>query len=213
MMGELGMMIKFIVDGFISPGASAMWIILLLGFGAIGLVVEKAYYLFVKCGSGGSNFMNSVSKYLKSGDYEKAIRYSSSVKSPLAKAVTAILQNRGKGTKAVQKSVDEVFLTEAPKITRNINFIPTLANLATMVGLMGTIYGLMIAFDAIANVPAAQRAQALATGISVAMSTTLWGLLVAIPLLLCHGIIAAKSDKVVEEMDEKSAKLLNLIEE
>jgi biopolymer transport protein ExbB/TolQ len=104
-------------------------------------------------------------------------------------------------------------LTEAPKITRNIPFFPTLANLATLLGLMGTIYGLMIAFDAIANVPAAQRAQALATGISVAMSTTLWGLLVAIPTLLVHGVLANKADKLVEEMDEKTAKLINLVEE
>ena len=71
----------------------------------------------------------------------------------------------------------------------------------------------MMAFDAIANVPAAQRAQALATGISVAMSTTLFGLIVAVPTILIQGILAGKSDRVVEEMDEKTAKLINLIEE
>ena len=70
-----------------------------------------------------------------------------------------------------------------------------------------------MAFDAIANVPAAQRAQALATGISVAMSTTLFGLTVAVPALLCQGVLARISDKVMEEMDEKSAKLINLVEE
>jgi biopolymer transport protein ExbB/TolQ len=78
---------------------------------------------------------------------------------------------------------------------------------------MGTIYGLMIAFDAIANVPAAQRAQALATGISVAMSTTLFGLIIAVPTILFHGVLTSKSDKIVEEMDEKTAKLINLVEE
>ncbi len=212
-MNELRMMMKFIVDGFMSPGAMAMWAILLVGFGILGMIIERAYYLYFKCGTNSGNFMAGISKYLKSGDYEKAIKFASSEKTPLAKGVTAILQNRGKGGKAVQKAVDEVFLTEAPKITRNIAFLPTLANLATLLGLMGTIYGLMIAFDAIANVPAAQRAQALATGISVAMSTTLWGLLVAIPTLLCHGIIAGKSDKVVEELDEKTSKLINLVEE
>jgi biopolymer transport protein ExbB/TolQ len=82
-----------------------------------------------------------------------------------------------------------------------------------MTGLTGTIYGLMMAFDAIANVPAAQRAQALATGISVAMATTLFGLVIAVPALLAQGILASKSDKVMEEMDEKSAKLINLVEE
>lgn len=212
-MGQFAMLVKFIVDGFVSPGNWAMWSILFVGFGTIGLVAERVWYLYFKCGSSGNSFMAGISKYLKSGDYEKAIKYSSSMNTPLARGVTAVLSNRGKGSKVVQKSVDEVFLTETPKIARNIGFLPTLANIATLVGLLGTIYGLMIAFDAIANVPAAQRGQALATGISVAMSTTLFGLIVAIPTLLVHGIIAGKSDKLVEEMDEKTAKLINLVEE
>jgi biopolymer transport protein ExbB/TolQ len=212
-MNELRMMMKFIIDGFLSPGSSFMWLILLIGFATLGLMAERSWYLFRKCGTNSGSFMSAISKYLKSGDYEKAIKFSSSEKTPLAKGITSILQNRGKGAKAVQKAVDEVFLTEAPKVTRNIPFLPTLANLATLLGLMGTIYGLMIAFDAIANVPAAQRAQALATGISVAMSTTLWGLFVAIPTLLGHGLLASKSDRVVEELDEKTAKFINLVEE
>ncbi|NLE01065.1 MAG: MotA/TolQ/ExbB proton channel family protein [Fibrobacter sp.] len=212
-MGEFRMMMKFIIDGFMSPGATFMWAILLILFVTMGMIAEKVYYLFFKCGTNTGNFMSGISKYLKSGDYEKAIKFASAEKTPLAKGISAILQNRGKGGKAVQKAVDEVFLTEAPKITRNVAFLPTLANLATLLGLMGTIYGLMIAFDAIANVPAAQRAQALATGISVAMSTTLWGLFAAIPTLLIHGIVANKADRVVEELDEKTAKFINLVEE
>lgn len=203
---------KFIVDGFVSPGSAAMWVILFLLFGAIGLIIERTWYLFIKCGTGSGSFMSGISKYLKAGEYEKAIKYASSQNTPLSKGVTAILQNRGRGAKAVQKAVDEVFLTEAPKISRNIPLLPTLANLATLVGLLGTIYGLMIAFDAIANVPAAQRAQALATGISVAMSSTLWGLIAAIPTLLVHGLLASKSDRLLEELDEKTSKLINLVE-
>jgi biopolymer transport protein ExbB/TolQ len=206
-------LLKFIVDGFTSPGSAVMWIILLIFFGILALVIERIWYLVFKCGSGTGSFMSGISKYLKAGDYEKAIKYASSVNTPLAKSVTSILQNRGKGVKAVQKSVDEVFLTEVPKISRNIPILSTLANLATLLGLTGTIYGLMIAFDAIANVPAAQRAQALATGISVAMSTTLFGLCVAVPTILAHGLLSGKSDKIVEEMDEKTAKLINLVEE
>jgi len=203
---------KFVLDGFLTSGSWCMWIILFLLFGGMGLVAERMWYLFLKCGSGTGAFMSGVSKYLKAGEYEKAMKYASSQNTPLAKGVTAILSNRGRGAKAVQKAVDEVFLTEAPKITRFIPLIPTIANLATLMGLMGTIYGLMLAFDAIANVPAAQRAQALATGISVAMSSTLWGLLVAVPQLLLHGIIGMKSDGILQELDEKAAKLINLVE-
>jgi biopolymer transport protein ExbB len=212
-MGELGMLYKFILVGFLTSGSFAMWLILITGFVIIGLLIERGWYLYVKCGSNTNSFMTGLSKYLKAGDYEKASKYASSLMTPLAKATAAILQNRGKSSKIVQKSVDEVFLTETPKISRNINLLNILANIATLLGLLGTIYGLMMAFDAIANVPAAQRAQALASGISCAMSTTLFGLLVAIPTLVIQGIYAQRSDKVVEEMDEKTTKLINLIEE
>ncbi|MDR0305938.1 MAG: MotA/TolQ/ExbB proton channel family protein [Chitinispirillales bacterium] len=203
---------KFVLDGFLTSGSWVMWMITFLLFAGFGLVGEKIYYLFIKCGGGSGTFMAGISKYIKAGEYEKAIKYSSSMNTPLAKSVTAILQNRGRSSKQVQKAVDEVFLTEAPRVSRNIYLIPIMANLATLVGLMGTIYGLMLCFDAVANVPAAQRAQALASGISMAMSSTLWGLLTAIPLLLLHGVLDGKSQGVLQELDEKSSKLINMIE-
>jgi biopolymer transport protein ExbB/TolQ len=189
-----------------------MWMIMFLLWAGIGIVAERVWYLFFTCGMGSGTFMNGISKYLKAGEYEKAIKYASAQKTPIAKGVVAILQNRGRGTKAVQKAVDEVFLAESPKITRNLALIPMIGNLATLVGLMGTIYGLMLCFDAVANVPVAQRAQALAAGISMSMSSTLWGLLVAIPMLFIHSIVAAKSDGILQELDEKSTKLINMVE-
>jgi len=206
------MLYKFVLDGFLTSGAWCMWMIMCLLWIGMGFVAERVWFLFFTCGSGSGTFMSGISKYVKAGEFDKAIKYASSQKTPLAKGVVAILQNRGRGSKAVQKAVDEVFLTEAPKITRNIPFIPTIANITTLVGLMGTIYGLMLAFDAIANVPAAQRAQALAAGISMSMSSTLWALLVAVPLLLAHGILASKSDGVMQQLDEKATKLINMIE-
>jgi biopolymer transport protein ExbB/TolQ len=203
---------KFILDGFLTSGSWVMWLIMFMLWAGVGLVIERVWYLFFNCGMGSGTFMSGISKYLKTGEYEKAVKYASSQKTPIAKGVVAILQNRGRGSKAVQKAVDEVFLTEAPKITRNLPMIPVFANLATLLGLMGTIYGLMLCFDAVANVPVAQRAQALASGISMAMSSTLWGLIVAIPLLICHSVVATKSDGVLQELDEKSTKLINLIE-
>jgi biopolymer transport protein ExbB/TolQ len=70
----------------------------------------------------------------------------------------------------------------------------------------------MECFDAIANAPAAQRAQQLAAGISITMSATLMGLLVAVPCILVHGILSGKADKIVEDLDEKTTKLINAVE-
>jgi biopolymer transport protein ExbB/TolQ len=206
------MLYKFVLDGFLTDGSWAMWLITFMLFAGIGLIIERALYLFMKCGGKSGAFMATIAKFLKNGEYEKAIKFAKQQPTPLAKAIVAVLESRGKGAKATQKAVDEVFLSEGPRVTRNLVLIPIMANLATLVGLMGTIFGLMMSFDALANVPAAQRAQALATGISMAMSSTLWGLLAAVPLLLFHGVLVTKSDGIMQELDEKSTKFINMVE-
>jgi biopolymer transport protein ExbB/TolQ len=203
----------FIVDGFTSAGSSIMWVIMLVLAGIVAIVIERVWFLYFKCGSKSANFMASIQKYLKAGDFDKALKYAQSLDTPLAKGVASVLENRKQGRKQVQKAVDEVFLTETPRITRLLPLLNTLSNLATLLGLTGTIYGLMLAFESVANVPAAQRAQALASGISVAMTTTLFGLIVAVPTLLLHGVMSGRADKITEEMDEKTTKLMNLVEE
>jgi biopolymer transport protein ExbB len=205
--------VNHIVAGFHITGSFMMWIILIMALLTVGFIVERVWYLYLKCGTNRGAFMSGISKYIKAGDFEKAIKYASTVSTPLSRTVLAVLQNRGKGRKATAKAVDEVFLSEAPKITARIGLLSMFANLATLVGLSATVYGVMVDFDAIANVPVAQRAAALAAGISIALSGTLFGLLVAIPALFVSGFLAAKADALIEEMDEKSTKLMNLVEE
>jgi biopolymer transport protein ExbB len=206
-------MFNFLLLGFQSSAGLVMWIILIMFFAGLGLFIERFWYLFLKCDMGSAAFMKGISNYLKAGDYDRAIKYALTMKSPLAKGVLTVLQNRTKGPKVIRKAVDEVFLTEGPKIKRNVFLLNTFANLATLTGLTGTIYGTMECFDAIANAPAAQRAQQLASGISITMSATLMGLLCAVPCILGHGILSGKADKIVEDMDEKITKLSNAVEE
>ena len=190
-----------------------MWVILIVAMIGIAITAERAYYLLLKCGTGRGRFMGDLLKIIKTGDYQKAVRYAAGHESPLAKIIMVILQSKDKGEKAMNKAVDEVFLTETPRIQRYTPLLTVTANIATLVGLLGTIFGLILAFDAVANVPAAQRAQALATGIAVAMSTTAFGLTVAIPCLFAQGVLSAQTERIVEEMDEKSAKLINILTE
>lgn len=206
-------LINFLLLGFQSSAGLIMWLILTLMFISVGLFLERFFFLFIKCDRGTAGFMKGISSYLKAGDFDRAIKFAMSQSTPLAKGILAILQNRQKGPKAIKKAVDEVFLTEGPKIKRNIHLLNSFANLATLVGLTGTIYGTMECFDAIANAPAAQRAQQLATGISITMSATLFGLLVAVPSIIFHAVLSGKADKIVEDMDEKTTKLINAVEE
>jgi biopolymer transport protein ExbB/TolQ len=210
----MGAFLNFIATGF-KPENGGTWCqvwILLMGLTGIGFLIERFYYLYFKAGNT-KDFMASLQRFIKTGDWEKAQKFAESKPDmPLAKAVAAIIRNRDAGSKKVQKAIDEVFLSDAPNITKNITIISMFANTATLVGLMGTIFGLMMSFDAVANAPAAQRATELAKGISMSMSTTRWGLTNAIPLIILQGGIAGKSEKVLADLDEKTTKLVNLIE-
>ncbi len=212
-MESLASLIKALVQGFQGPGGWSMWVITILAMLGLAVVVERFYYLFIKCGFSRGRFMEDLFKILKTGDTTRALKYAGASEMPLAKVMVSILSNKDKGTDAMNKAVDEVFLAENPKILRYTPQIVMFANVATLLGLLGTIYGLILAFDAVANVPAAQRAQALATGISVAMATTFFGLVVGIPLMFIHGIYSAQTDRILEEMDEKSAKMTNILSE
>ena len=206
--------LQFIMVGF-KPENGGTWAqvwILFMGLFGIGFVIERVLYLWGTAGNT-EKFMGDLQRFVKAEKWEEALKFTKSKpKMPLAKAVGIIIKNRDAGSKKIQKAIDEVFLENAPNITKNISIIAMFGNTASMVGLMGTIFGLMMSFDAVANAPAAQRATELAKGISISMSTTLWGLTMAIPLIIFQAIISSRSDKVLAELDEKAAKLVNLIE-
>jgi len=98
---------------------------------------------------------------------------------------------------------------EAPRVNRYLGLLGTFANVLTLTGLMGTIFGLIITFDAVANKPAAERPAAMANGISVAMGTTLIALLGAIPIMAVQGFLLLLSERVIQEMEEKGLTMIN----
>jgi biopolymer transport protein ExbB len=203
--------ISSVTAGFRGSGAPIMALIVVLIFIAIGLIIERVWFLYFSCGNGKA-FLAVIKKYLNTGEIEKAAKYAQSLQSPLARVVACILQNRGKGIKTSSRLVDEVFLQEIPRVNKFLGFLPAMANMSVLIGLAGTIYGFMEAFDSLANVPAAQRAQALAASIAIVMSSTLWGLIGAILCFFAHSILGNKAETLLEELDEKSLKLINQIE-
>ncbi|OGS37462.1 MAG: hypothetical protein A2293_11050 [Elusimicrobia bacterium RIFOXYB2_FULL_49_7] len=201
--------LKYLVQGFQGEGGIYMWGILVIAMIAWAMAIERIYFIFIKSSMGRAKFMSDLYKLIKAGDFAKALKFSSSYELPIAKIMSAILVNKETGKDEMDKAFNEVFLTDVPRMQRYTPLLVVLANVATLLGLLGTIFGLLLAFDAVANVPAAQRAQALATGIAIAMATTFFGLVVAIPLLVANGVIASHTDRLIEEMDEKSSKMIN----
>ena len=108
-------------------------------------------------------------------------------------------------------AMQEAAMETVPRLEKRTPYLATLANVATLLGLLGTIIGLIAAFTAVADADPAQKATLLSQSISVAMNTTAFGLIAAIPMLLMHALLQSKTSQVVDSLDVVSVKFLNAI--
>ncbi len=192
-----------------SDGWQFMWIILVVFLIGLGFSVERFVYILVKSGSGRAKFLADFGKLISSQQYDQALSLANKTKLPVARVMAAIVASRNGGRETMTAACDAVFLTEAPRLTRYISIIQVMASISTLLGLMGTIYGLIFTFDAVANKPASERAKALSDGIAIAMGTTLLGLISAVPLLVIVGLLNMNSERLIQEMEEKGLKIIN----
>ncbi len=192
-----------------SDGWQFMWIILVVFIIGIGFSVERIIYIMLKSSSGRAKFLENFGQLVASQQYDQALSFAQKSKLPIARIMASIVAAREGGREQMTAASDAVFLTEAPRLTRYVSMISVMASISTLLGLMGTIYGLIFTFDAVANKPAAERAKALSDGIAIAMGTTLLGLLSAVPLLVIVGILNMNSERLIQEMEEKGLKIIN----
>ena len=196
---------------FFRQGGPAMWAI--LGFFAVGMVItiERLIFLFGVAQMNPEQLMSKIASLIRKGSIEGAIASVSEEKAPLARIIEAALRNYKGTERDIQNAVDEMALAELPRINARIGFLAMLANVSTMVGLLGTIFGLIAAFAAVAAADPEQKSVLLANGISQAMNTTAFGLISAIPLLIIHSILTSKSDSLVDDIDRYSVMVMNML--
>lgn len=216
-LGELttaGRLLRFAANAFTGAGAPFMWAILLVSAFATTVGLEKLHFLFLRAGRGNGRLLDEVSRLIKDNRIEEARSAADRCNSPFGRIVRGVLRVRhGHSREEMQNLLDESYLREIPIYHRRLPLLAVSANLSTLLGLLGTIAGLIIAFEAVAAVAAAQRTAALAGGISVAMATTGFGLLVAIPTLALHGLLGARADRAVEEIESSLAILTGRLTE
>ena len=192
-----------------ADGFQFMWIILIVFMIGLGFSIERFVYIMLKSSSGRARFLADFGKLISSQQFDQALSLANATNLPIARVMAAIVGAKNQGRDGMQAACDAVFLTEAPRLTRYVSIISVMASISTLLGLMGTIYGLSFTFDAVANKPAAERPKALADGIAIAMGTTLLGLLSAVPLLVIVGILNMNSERLIQEMEEKGLKIIN----
>jgi biopolymer transport protein ExbB/TolQ len=200
----------FIAEAF-DKGGWMMWPILATCIFVWGIAIERIIYLFFRAGAPTESFLHALEKAITGGDLSRAIKYSLTQNSPLARIIHAGLIKVSKDTGEVQAAIDEAALRELPRIEKRTAYLAMLGNVAMLLGLLGTITGMIISFGAVANADSSEKASLLARGISEAMNCTAFGLIAAIPSLLLYAVLQGRTQKLVDDINEGSVRVLNLV--
>ncbi len=185
-------------------------ILFILIFGG-AIVVERT--LFIKRSKiNGTALLSSIGKALQSNNREEALAACKTSNAPLSLVFARGLSQAEPPTQreAIQGAVDEALLEVLPQIEKRIDYLPTLANIANLLGLLGTILGLIKSFQAISVADPAQKGAILSQGISTAMYATAFGLLVAIPLMFFYTLLQAKTHQLLNHLEEYCFKFVKI---
>jgi len=201
------------LSDFFILGGFWMWPILVMNIIALGVMVERFIFLYLRHNVNAVAFMEEIKRHVQAGHLENAIKSCNAVKdSALARVIKEGLTHANRSPSEIQNAISEATLEVTPEITKRGTLLQNLANIATLLGLLGTIVGLIEAFSALATITdPEQQTKMLTNGISVAMNTTAFGLIVAIPCLLAHVMLSSVTKKILDEIEHYSVKIENLL--
>lgn len=203
--------VSFIVEQY-KLGGFMMHFIALAGAIAIAIMLERLMRIVFQYNIDGTSFMFEVQKYVLANDIDGAIRLCNGAgRAALPRVIKAGLQRASRDEHQIQNAVDAASLEVIPKIEKRLHYLGLIANLATLLGLLGTISGLIYSFGEVAKAPAAERQNVLSAGIAEALNCTAFGLLVAIMAMIAHSWLSSRASTLVEEVDEYSVKLIDLL--
>lgn len=180
----------------------------------VGLIIaiERYVYLSLAKRTNREDF-NKLHRMISGKDLKSAVKYAGSSGSAMANMIGAGLQRlaRKQPREEIEYAMEEGLLETMPRLEKRTQYLATLANVSTLLGLLGTIIGLIAAFTAVASADPAQKASLLSQSISVAMNTTAFGLIAAIPLLLIHSVLQTKTNEIVDSFEMAGIKVMNLL--
>ncbi len=179
---------------------------------ALVIIADRAIVLYFKAWTSKEAFLKGLREHIYRGDLDRGISYcAGQKKTPLVSVIKAGLINVPKGEADVQAAMDEATLRESPRLEKRTGYLAMLGNVATLLGLLGTIVGLITAFAAVSNANPADKATLLSRSISEAMNCTAFGLLTAIPALVAYSILQGRTQLMIDDINESSVAVLNLI--
>ena len=200
------------IVSFFQDGGYFMYFILVVL--AIGLAIALERYLYLTVAKANNRrMMSKMMPLLQSGDYKQAFALASKSNHAVSRMLSQGLSRYKSASNRddIETAMEESMMEVIPRLEKRTHYLATFANIATLLGLLGTILGLIKAFTAVAQVDPALKAEILSTSISVAMNTTAFGLIVAIPLLLIHTVLQTKTTEIVDSLEMATVKFVNLM--
>jgi len=181
---------------------------------AVAITIDRVIALFWKYRTDKDAFVAQMSKHILAGDLHGAVKFvGSQPPTPLANIVKAGLLRISASDQVVQSAIDEASLREMPKIEKRTGYLAMIGNVGMLLGLLGTINGLIACFAAVSKpgVDPAIKSMILANGIAEAMNCTAFGLITAIPALVAFAFLNGRTQQMVDEINETAVSVLNLI--
>lgn len=197
---------------FLQSGGPFMYPILMVFAFGLAIAVERYFYLsFVKRNN--KKLLNKILPLLSSGKYKEVQSMTSTSQVAICKMLTLGIDRLQSSAERdeVEMAMEEVMMETIPRLEKRTHYIAMFANIATLLGLLGTITGLIKAFTAVAQVDPSLKAEILSSSISVAMNTTAFGLAAAIPLIIIFSILQSKTTEITDSFEMATVKFVNLI--
>jgi biopolymer transport protein ExbB len=200
------------IVSFFQKGGLFMYPILLVFAVGIAIAVERWIQLY-RISHANQGMWKSLQPVLAQGEFDKARQMVNKDKSTISQMLSMGLARQGAVRRRddIEIAMEESMMEIIPQLEKRTPYVALLSNIATLLGLLGTIMGLIEAFTAVANANPAEKADLLSASISVAMNTTAFGLMAAIPLLLLHAKLTSTTGHIIDSLEMASVKALNII--
>ncbi len=201
-----------IIVQFFQQGGVFMYPIIAVLILGLAIAIERYIYLSVSRARNRHSW-NQLLPVLQAGKFREARDYTEQSSAAISRILNYGLSRLGmtRQRSDLEMAMEEGLMEVIPRLEKRTHYLATLANIATLLGLLGTIIGLIEAFTAVASANPVDKAEMLSASISRAMNTTAFGLMVGIPLLMIHAVLQTKSTQLIDSLEMASVKVMNII--
>src|SRR5262247_1090681 len=206
------MEIMYTIAGFFEGGGAFMFPILMVAAFGTAIALER-YVTLTRLGVKNRSAWTQVEPVLSNGDFDAARELTSKDDTAISRLLSMGLARQGavRRREDVEIAMEQSMMEIIPQFEKRTHYLATFANLATLLGLLGTVSGLIHAFTAVATANPAEKANLLAGSISEAMNCTAFGLMVAVPLLFIHAFLQSKTNQLIGSLETGAVKFLTLV--